>query len=124
MMSKLGDDWRPDKSGVFITDIGDEVSNEERARGALKLVVGAIHAIVRPSFVEFVCTMVEAGIPIYLAVPGPAGHLSAKVRVNTVLAEPVRRQDAARVVDVLAGTLKGLTKFAFDAPPMHFQGEA
>lgn len=123
MMSNLDDDWRPDRSGVFITDVGGEVSEEDCARGALKLVIGGVHAVVRPTFVEFVCTMVEKGIPIYLSVPGPVGHPAAKVRVNADLEEPVRWKDMERVVDRLLGVLKGLTKFAFDAPPMHFREE-
>jgi len=118
MMPNLDDDWRPDKSGVFITDPGDGVSQQYRERGAMKLVIGSARAISRPAFLDFICDMVERGAPIYLAVPGPVGHLMAEVQANAHLAGPVRDKDRQRIVDVITGLVKDLVSFAYKTPVM------
>jgi len=111
MLSSLDDDWRPDKSGVFITDLEGDVSEDHRARG-LKLVIRSAQAIARPAFLEFICTMVENDIPIYLSAPGPVRHLAPKVLANTDLAAPVRDRDAPRIIELLTGLLRNLPDFA------------
>jgi uncharacterized cysteine cluster protein YcgN (CxxCxxCC family) len=116
-MPNLDDGWRPDKSGVYITGLGEDVPEDHRTRG-LKLVIGSAQAIARQTFVEFICAMVENDIPIYLSIPGPMGHPGAKVLANADLAGPVRDKDVPRIVDLLSGLLRNLASFAKDAPPM------
>ena len=115
-MPNLDDDWRPDKSGVYITDLGDDVSEDHRERG-LKLVIGSAQAVARRAFVEFICAMVENGIPLYLSIPGPVGHPGAKVLANADLAAPVRDKDVPRIIDMLTGLLRNLARFAKEPPP-------
>jgi hypothetical protein len=110
MIASLGDDWRPDKSGVFITDLDDDVCDDHRARG-LKLVIESEQTVARRDFVEFICTMVGNDIPIYLSIPGPIGHLAPKALANTDLVAPVRDNDGPRIVESLNKLLRSLPRF-------------
>ena len=116
MMSNLDDDWRPDKSGVYIT-IDNEIPERDRARGAVNLMIGSPQAVRRPAFVEFICAMVEEDVPIYLSVPGLGGHLGAIGFANADLAAPVRDHDVPRIIELLTGLLQKLAMFAKETPP-------
>ena len=114
LMEDLGEDWRPDKSGVYITFVGNEVPQEDRARGALKVIITSAQAVLWPPFVEFVCRMVGEGGPVYLSISGPLGRNSAQTRINSSLAGLDLEKDRLQIIGVLAGLLSGVTAFAFN----------
>jgi hypothetical protein len=92
---------RPDRSGVLIRLRG-QIS---RATGATKL--GVVFTLLNADalraegLAESVAAAVAAEVPVWLNIPGPPGYTSAEVRINEVLAGPVRERNKAAVLGVL-----------------------
>ncbi len=104
-LPELGADWRPDRSGLLISphDAGE-------GEGIEFLVLGGEAAIRRPAFLALLARLLGSGIPVFLAVPGPAGHYPARTPLNDALS----RIDPARHGDALAGTLAAAKTHRFE----------
>ncbi|MEI9992704.1 MAG: hypothetical protein WDM86_22055 [Rhizomicrobium sp.] len=104
-LPELGEDWRPDRSGILISphDAG-------QSEGIEFLVLGGEPAIRRPAFLTVLTAVLRGGTPVFLAVPGPAGHYPARLRLNDALSRiaPERHGDA------LAGALKAAKGHRFE----------
>ena len=92
---------RPDRSGVLIRLHG-EVS---RGTGTMRL--GVVFTLLNgdslraEGLAESVAAAVAADVPAFLNIPGPPGYTSAQVKINEVLAEPVRTKDKRAVLGIL-----------------------
>ncbi len=105
-LPELGEDWRPDRSGILI-------SPRDEDEGIEFLVLGGEAAVHRPAFLDVLTTLLRARTPVYLAVPGPKGHYPARVLLNDALA----RTDPARYADALASALRSATGHRFEPMP-------
>jgi hypothetical protein len=82
-LGNLGDDWRPDKSGVLI-----ESGNVPSPAGpspsiSLILTGNPLKTIRQRSFIDFVISGVNKNLLLTMSLPGPAGTLGGTFRLNT-----------------------------------------
>jgi hypothetical protein len=117
-MPDLGDDWRPDKSGVFISAPGAPIPDHFENRNGVELLIGSPRLLEQKPFVDLVCALVAKGIPAFLAIPGPVGHFPANILMNDDLADPVARRDEAAIAAVLTAMLAALSRCSFGPVPM------
>ena len=106
MWEALPEDWRPDKSGVFVDRVkflpgaGGEIPAQYDKRFMVQLLLLRADAIDGPHFAEVVWTLVHGGIPVFLGICGPPGFQNALVFLNESLNDAVARRDRAAVVAV------------------------
>jgi hypothetical protein len=88
-MAKLGEEWRPDISGVIIRiDVP----------GVVLLVIGDPDEVLRrEAFATLVAASIAAGNEVFLEFPGPPGFFPSKSSLNAPLAEGITRRDLALV---------------------------
>jgi hypothetical protein len=112
---ELGDEWRPDRSGVILSPQTTSIPLEfETREGVELLVVGGADAIRRPGFAPFVLNLVASRIAVYLAVPGPVGHYPARALLNRPLAALAQQRDTARALDLLLQIFRSATGHTFE----------
>ncbi len=122
-MNIFGEDWRPDKSGVFAeleTDIPEHLMSSIGI--SLMLIANPLKTIRQPWFVDFVAIGLSGSIPLFLSLPGPPGHKGAKVLLNTP--ELIRAATGPRgaVKTLLEKALKVLTGYEFSPYVMQHHG--
>jgi hypothetical protein len=101
-LPELGDDWRPDRSGVLILTLVEKIHAGYTFDWAFQLLVlGGEESIRQSGFVEFVMTAVNEGIPTYLAAPGPPGKTGAHAFLNRAIEEGSRTLDYESVLSAL-----------------------
>ncbi len=119
----LGEDWRPDKSGVFAeleTDIPEHLQSSVGV--SLMLIGNPLKTIRQPWFLDFVATGLQGGVPLFLALPGPAGHKGAKVSLNTPEMTRAASGPRAAVKALLEKALQVLTRYDFKPHIMRHGG--
>lgn len=111
----FGEDWRPDRSGVFAEIEGRDIPpGFGFDYGISLLLVGNPLKIVRQSwFQDFIMTGIAGGVPLFLALPGPEGHQGAKLLLNDSLEEPVKGHARAAVKAALESALGRLAAHRF-----------
>jgi hypothetical protein len=84
LFEELGDDWRPDLSGVLaLRNAPDELPKAWRGApyGVHLVVIGGEAAILRPAFAVYVARLMARGIPVLLSAASPYillnDHISA-----------------------------------------------
>ena len=98
----FSDAWRPDRSGVLAELESENIPPQLGFSTGISLMLVGAHPArtVRQSwFLDFVRTGLGGGMPLFLALPGPAGHHAAKLLLNdaptiAAAAEPLRLKDA------------------------------
>ena len=88
-MATLGEEWRPDLSGVMIRiDVP----------GIALLVTGDPDMVLRRTdFATLVAASISAGHEVFLEFPGPPGFYPSKDSLNAPLADGLARRDLASV---------------------------
>jgi hypothetical protein len=110
----LGEDWRPDRSGVLIDFQSEDLPSHYPKRPGIRLtLVDKRRAMQRP-FYDTVARLVASEVPVVLAVGGPAGHFPAGAFLNDALKEAVSNRDLSQVEAVLAHALEGLESHQFN----------
>jgi hypothetical protein len=73
VIPKLGDDWRPDKSGVMILLVEKNVPPQYSGAitGFNFVVLGGEAAILRPGFAEYLSRLVSRQVAVYLSADSP-----------------------------------------------------
>jgi hypothetical protein len=118
----LGEEWRPDKSGVLIDFQSEGLPAHYPKRPGIRLTVaGPIETVFHPGFIAFVAGLIAAEIPIVLAIPGPPAHFPAYTFLNDALRDAVMAKDAARIEAGLRSLLAGLEGHVF-SPVVHRHG--
>jgi hypothetical protein len=96
LIPSLGDDWRPDKSGVMILVVTEPPRQYSGAATGFKFVVlGGEAAILRPGFVDYVSLLVSRQVAVYLSADSP------KTLVNEYLAPLAAAGDIAGSTQML-----------------------
>ena len=115
----LGDDWRPDISGVLI-DFHDEGIPQYYRRPGLRLtIVGPPETVLKMGFLSFVDQMLSQSVPLFLCVQGPPGFHPAVTFLNASLQSPTSPHGLA---DALASIYRSAANFAFT--PAEFSASA
>lgn len=106
----LDDDWRPDRSGVFVEI---EVIADETVLNLI-LVGNPLKTVRQPWFIDFVSTGIQADVPLHLGLPGPPGFKGASLPLNTRQMFDAAGHSRARVKEILEQELKRLRAHAFE----------
>ena len=114
----LGEEWRPDRSGVLIDFQTDGLPSHYPKRPGIRFtLVDRKKALHRP-FYDVVARLVGSDVPVVLAVLGPPGHFPAGAFLNDSLKDAVLARDLSQLEAVLAHALQGLQSHRFD-PVVH-----
>lgn len=111
MWDALPEDWRPDKSGVFVDRVRllpaamDAIGPQYDRSAMVQLLLLRPDAIGGAHFAETVWSLVNAGIPVFLGVCGPPGHQNALVFLNDAAQAPVMQRDRNGVMAVIRDAL-------------------
>jgi hypothetical protein len=92
---------RPDRSGV-LAQLHIEAGRDGVNRLGVKFTLLSAAALRAEGLAETIAAGVAAGVPIYLAVPGPPGWTSASARINEALCDAVATMDKRAVLRILA----------------------
>lgn len=105
----LGDAWRPDRSGVLAAYDDGKDPNAL----TLTLIGNPLKTVREVWFQEFVRACVLRGQVFYIALPGPPGHLPARVLITGKPMIEAARRSAGRVKEVLEQALAFLKKHTY-----------
>jgi len=127
-MEWLDDEWRPDKSGVLIVGLSDEVPEAYRNKSGVQLVIGYPKAIYKKDFAITVAKWVANRVPVFLAIPVPVGFQPRAVFLNPKLEDAVARDDLDAFMDVMQDMLRALASqefqpATFTSAPVSFPAE-
>lgn len=106
----LGEEWRPDLSGVLLMELtGEEIPEAYRAAGAgLEfMILTDERAITRPGFADYVATLVSRKVVVYMSLVG---------RPKTVLNQFLEEL-------VAAGDMPGLTRMLVHLYKLHLEAQ-
>jgi hypothetical protein len=98
LIPQLGEEWRPDRSGVLIlTQEVDKLPEEHRAagRGVNFVILGGEKAIGRPGFADYLATLVRRNVAVYLSADTP------KTLINRYVVKQAASGDIPAVSDML-----------------------
>jgi hypothetical protein len=98
IVSALGNDWRPDRSGILILLVEKEKLPEEHraaGEGVQFVVLGGEKAIRRPGFAEYVSTLVSRDVAVYMSADSP------KTLINKYLRPLVATKNKAGLLEML-----------------------
>jgi hypothetical protein len=114
VLGDLGEEWRPDRSGVLISPCAIGIPAHYRLREGIEfLVFGGEEAVRRPAFTAFLTHLIRSGVPSFIAVPGPAGHFPARTFLNDNLA----RMPPPAYADAFVSLLKAAKGHRFEPMP-------
>jgi hypothetical protein len=122
MFGHFDDTWRPDRCGIIVTPTDGNIPEGYPPQGIEFLIVKPDLAIAKSDFIPFISRAIGAGMPVFLAVRGPAGHKSSRTFLNTHLTDAAKARDATAFHSIFgkllnelkAGTFKPVT---FNHPP-------
>jgi hypothetical protein len=122
-LPRLGDEWRPDRSGIVVVFDAEGVPANYPERPALKFILtGPDQVLYTQAFLGYVAGLVEARVPALLAIPGPVGTFGAKSFLNRRLEPAVARRDGGEMIRIVAETLRILRSGDF-APVAFTHGD-
>ena len=122
-LEALPESWRPDISGVFVDRVrfddpgGGDIPAQYDRRFMLQLLLLRADATEGPLFAEVVWTLVNAGIPVFLAACGPPGHQNALVFLNEAAKSAVAARDRPRLMAVLRAAAATASSHRFEPLP-------
>jgi hypothetical protein len=98
----LGEEWRPDRSGVLVLAMRDEIPESFRYREGWNFVMLAGEsAIGRLGFVDRLIDLVARGVPTFLTATGPLGAPCARMIVNDALKSAAKKGDRSAGFEIL-----------------------
>jgi hypothetical protein len=122
-LAAIPEDWRPDKSGVLTELVRVDITPSRQVTGIILTLIGNPLKTVRaPWFSAFVARTIAAGTPLYLALPGPTGHLPARIMLNGNAMNEALRRSQGRVKEILEVALAALKAHTFVKQPLDFSG--
>jgi len=110
----LGEEWRPDRIGIVVRalDPAEACPDDPDVPIALSFDLRRPDRQLIAMSLAVACgTLIEAGIPTFLTVPGPPGHAAGRVHLNVLMAPIVASRDGNAIVTALG--------LAFDAGLSH-----
>ena len=115
-LPRLGDEWRPDRSGIVVVFDPEGVPADYPERPTLKFILtGPDQVLYTQAFLGYVAGLVDARVPALLAIPGPVGTFGAKAFLNRRLEPSVARRDAGEMMRIVAETLRILRAGVFES---------
>jgi hypothetical protein len=113
--------WRPDKCAIFIQRIArehiDNIPEAYASDHAVAFMLLSPESIDRPAVVEAIAQYIYRRIPVFLAIPGPAGYLPAQIFLNERMERSAAARDLHGMRSVIKGALEILTQDGFERVP-------
>jgi hypothetical protein len=114
-MKGLGEGWRPDRSGVLVDFLMEDLPPQYPKRPGVRLtLIGPTEAAFNPAFLDFVAQLVAADVPSFVAVPGPPGHYPVSGFLNDALLDAAKTRDFQQMKDFFTGVLAWLEGHTFN----------
>lgn len=106
-LPSLGEDWRPDLSGVLIS-FRNGLAPDGKRDGVDFELVGDHDKIAWPPLVAYIATLIVDGVPVYLSLPGEIGFGSPWVYLNNIpaLQATIAERHFAKTVAALKDALQ------------------
>jgi hypothetical protein len=108
LIAQLGDDWRPDRCGIFLMPAERPTSPMDSRNNGVQILLADAAAIRKREFPGLVAAWVDAGLPVFLALSLPGGPSKA-AHLNPALEDVVRRKDQAAMRDILEKVVSTLS---------------
>ena len=135
LFEELGDDWRPDLSGVMMLRMApDELPATWAVRapyGVHLVIIGGEEVALRPAFADYVVRLMAQGIPVLMSAASPYivlnEHIEAgtdKAFLKTRLAELYALLHAARFGENLWTRVRFLYRLQIDRQRQKFLGKS
>ncbi len=100
LFPELGDEWRPDRSGILLTPDFDAMPGYRAP--TVRMQVANAKILFAAPVLNYVCGMIAAGTPVYLTL----GQLPVKTFLNPHLAAPIAANDANAISAILLGIVR------------------
>lgn len=97
LMPDMGEDWRPDRSGVLVSFIEAELP-PGFSGPALKFDILKPKALKWDGLLVYLGGLIASGQPVFLSVPGPPGHNGIKFFLNQHMRAAVASRNRARLI--------------------------
>jgi hypothetical protein len=101
LMAALGDDWRPDRSGIILIPKTTGNPPGYRADSGVQIMLLRGDAIHKKELPGLIAAWVTARAPVFLTLAAPLGYLAKSAFLNESVAGAVRRNDRAGLIDAL-----------------------
>jgi hypothetical protein len=96
-LADLGDEWRPDKSGVLMESRSSPSPGGHTPYIVLILVGNPLKTIRRQDFIDFVVYGINRNLVLTMSLPGPAGKMGGTFPLNTQEIRAACRQSRSHV---------------------------
>jgi hypothetical protein len=112
-MPELGEELRPDKSGILIRFTTEHVPPGLNPTGYYFLLHDR-KDVIGPGLADYFCRLVAQNTAVFLAIRGPDGFSDGGVLLNGHLAPVIASGDKSKAVGVLRDALAALSKNKFE----------
>jgi hypothetical protein len=112
-MDLFPQDWRPDKSGLFIEILADQPPPFQPLGISMVLIANPLKTIRRPDVIDFIARNIRSKIAIFLGIPGPPGKQAATLQLNTKEMFEAAAHSRAEVKEALEKILRRLAAHNF-----------
>ncbi len=114
----LGEDWRPDRSGILIDEENSGIPTDYPVRPGVRFIVlGGADAVRNPELTMMIGNFAVDRVPMFLTVPGPPGRYAARSFLNDALAPHVEARSLPGIAAVLIQAYDSLKDFPFQPAP-------
>lgn len=103
----MGDEWRPDRSGILATFVHDDIPEAFGPLGIKFCIIGGNsslrdHPVLSwEPLLRFVGAAVEKRFPVFLYVPAPPGYAGRKIFLNDMAAHAAMMHDKEAMISAL-----------------------
>ena len=123
MLPNLNEDWRPDRSGVFIEMVEHQGPMGRGALAAVLMLTGnPLKSIREPRFLDQVGAWLRSDFPVRLALAGPSGHEGYSILLNTPQMRAAAANARGEMRKGLETVLKSLQAYPFRPQPLQHRG--
>lgn len=104
----LGDEWRPDRSGILIEAATGDIPPDFPRRDGIKFLLrkGALNAVLWPPLQSAIASLVNDGVPVFLGIPGPHGYEGRNIFLNYAIASAAAARNRGAIVEQLVIALE------------------
>ena len=110
VMAALGDDWRPDRSGIVLISKTQNNPPGYRPDSGVQIVLLRRDAVHNRELPGAVASWVNARVPLFLTVTAPVGYIAESEFLNVKMESAVRRQDRNGLLRILQDTIVSLER--------------
>ncbi|HEX4293799.1 MAG TPA: hypothetical protein VHZ29_06675, partial [Rhizomicrobium sp.] len=110
VMAALGDDWRPDRSGIVLISKLQNNPPGYRPNSGVQIVLLRRDAVHNRELPGAIASWVTARVPLFLTVAAPVGLVAESAFLNASAEGAVRRQDRNALLRILEDKVVSLER--------------